>query len=256
MNSAYTPYTPYTAAGSPSVASAHSPAPETPTPTPGRGRPRGALTGTGAKRGRKPRGGSTLAAASPRPFTQDSPVIKSPAFPNLQFALGNWATSTGQAGTGSGTNVAALQALAASLSAGTSSSYTPVLPQQSQNAASASASSSSQPQLSTQALQTSIAFPSITTPSAPMSLSYTLPSGSTIPSLDTSRLISMTGANLPRMTTATGAFARPPGGDDDGDGDDDLLPAMADDDYSAQLSWQSQSKDNLKCVAPFLSPFP
>jgi transcription initiation factor TFIID subunit 11 len=30
--------------------------------------------------------------------------------------------------------------------------------------------------------------------------------------------------------------------------EDELLPAMADDDYSAQLSWQSQSKDNLKCV--------
>jgi len=37
-------------------------------------------------------------------------------------------------------------------------------------------------------------------------------------------------------------------GDDDGEGDDELLPAMADDDYSAQLSWQSESKDNLKCV--------
>ena len=36
------------------------------------------------------------------------------------------------------------------------------------------------------------------------------------------------------------------GVDDDGEGDDDLLPDMADDDYSAQLSWQSQTKDNLK----------
>lgn len=34
--------------------------------------------------------------------------------------------------------------------------------------------------------------------------------------------------------------------DDEGEGDEDLLPDMADDDYSAQLSWQSQSKDNLK----------
>jgi len=33
------------------------------------------------------------------------------------------------------------------------------------------------------------------------------------------------------------------------EGDDEMLPAMADDDYSAQLSWQSQSKDNLKCVS-------
>ena len=39
-----------------------------------------------------------------------------------------------------------------------------------------------------------------------------------------------------------------PGVDEDAEIDDELLPAMADDDYSAQLSWQSQSKDNLKCV--------
>ena len=37
-------------------------------------------------------------------------------------------------------------------------------------------------------------------------------------------------------------------GEEDQEGEDELLPAMADDDYSAQLSWQSQSKDNLKCV--------
>ena len=46
------------------------------------------------------------------------------------------------------------------------------------------------------------------------------------------------------------ASARPgiPGPDDEVEGDDEFLPAMADDDYSAQLSWQSQSKDNLKCA--------
>lgn len=33
-----------------------------------------------------------------------------------------------------------------------------------------------------------------------------------------------------------------------GDGDDEFLPAMADDDYSALLSWQKQSKDDLKYV--------
>lgn len=42
--------------------------------------------------------------------------------------------------------------------------------------------------------------------------------------------------------------------DEDADGDDELLPAMADDDYSAQLSWQSQSKDNLRFVLIFRSP--
>lgn len=43
------------------------------------------------------------------------------------------------------------------------------------------------------------------------------------------------------------AGARPPGVDEDGDVDDEFLPAMADDDYSAQQSWNTQSKDNLKC---------
>ncbi|TDL20476.1 TAFII28-domain-containing protein [Rickenella mellea] len=43
-------------------------------------------------------------------------------------------------------------------------------------------------------------------------------------------------------------------GDDDGDGDDDFLPDMADDDYSAQLSWQSQSKDNLKVLMDNFTP--
>jgi transcription initiation factor TFIID subunit 11 len=41
--------------------------------------------------------------------------------------------------------------------------------------------------------------------------------------------------------------------DEDGEGEDELLPAMADDDYSTQLSWQSQSKDNLKVLMENLS---
>jgi transcription initiation factor TFIID subunit 11 len=47
----------------------------------------------------------------------------------------------------------------------------------------------------------------------------------------------------PRPAPVVGA-----GVEEDGEGEDDLFPAMADDDYSAQLSWQSQSKDNLKCI--------
>jgi hTAFII28-like protein conserved region len=42
--------------------------------------------------------------------------------------------------------------------------------------------------------------------------------------------------------------------EEEAEAEDELLPAMADDDYSAQLSWQSQSKDNLKCVL-FLPSF-
>ncbi|KAG5644798.1 hypothetical protein DXG03_007620 [Asterophora parasitica] len=51
------------------------------------------------------------------------------------------------------------------------------------------------------------------------------------------------------MVPGAAGHQRPHGmGDEDGDGEDDMLPAMADDDYSAQLSWQSQSKDNLKVL--------
>ncbi|KAG9225503.1 hypothetical protein CCMSSC00406_0003006 [Pleurotus cornucopiae] len=42
--------------------------------------------------------------------------------------------------------------------------------------------------------------------------------------------------------------------DEEVEGEDELLPAMADDDYSAQLSWQSQSKDNLKVLMDNFSP--
>ena len=46
-----------------------------------------------------------------------------------------------------------------------------------------------------------------------------------------------------------------PAPEDDVEVDDELLPGMADEDYSAQLSFQTQSKDNLKCVL-FLVPLP
>lgn len=62
---------------------------------------------------------------------------------------------------------------------------------------------------------------------------------------------SSTGLMFPgRASQPPPASVRPgvPGPDDEVEGDDEFLPAMADDDYSAQLSWQSQSKDNLKCV--------
>ncbi|KAI0077970.1 TAFII28-domain-containing protein [Panus rudis PR-1116 ss-1] len=45
-----------------------------------------------------------------------------------------------------------------------------------------------------------------------------------------------------------------PGAEEDGEVDDEMLPAMADDDYSAQLSFQSQSKENLKVLMDNLTP--
>ena len=57
-------------------------------------------------------------------------------------------------------------------------------------------------------------------------------------------------------TTAVAAGVQRPIGamEEEAEVEDELLPAMADDDYSAQLSWQSQSKDNLKCVFLFYLP--
>ncbi|KAF9221071.1 TAFII28-domain-containing protein [Gyrodon lividus] len=60
------------------------------------------------------------------------------------------------------------------------------------------------------------------------------------------------------IVAASGSGSTPkPGagpGDEDGEGEDEWLPAMADDDYSAQLSWQSESKDNLKVLMDNFSP--
>ena len=57
------------------------------------------------------------------------------------------------------------------------------------------------------------------------------------------------GSGVHRPSVIPGAT----GADEDGEGEDEMLPAMADDDYSAQLSWQSQSKDNLKYASAFHS---
>jgi transcription initiation factor TFIID subunit 11 len=60
-------------------------------------------------------------------------------------------------------------------------------------------------------------------------------------------MLSLPGATA-MAPPATSSNPAAPAAPMDEDGEDELLPAMADDDYSAQLSWQSQSKDNLKCV--------
>jgi transcription initiation factor TFIID subunit 11 len=80
------------------------------------------------------------------------------------------------------------------------------------------------------------------------------PQTTTTPSTSTGLL------NLPGTTSTTALHPTPvvsmitvqvPAEDEE----DDMLPAMADDDYSAQLSFQSQSKDNLKCVVVVLNVF-
>ncbi|KAJ1303843.1 hypothetical protein OPQ81_008263 [Rhizoctonia solani] len=56
---------------------------------------------------------------------------------------------------------------------------------------------------------------------------------------------SRAGSMAPNATVGDGE-----GGDDD----EDEAPAMADDDYSAQLSWQSQSKENMKLLLSSFTP--
>ncbi|KAI0085225.1 hypothetical protein BDY19DRAFT_966894 [Irpex rosettiformis] len=61
-------------------------------------------------------------------------------------------------------------------------------------------------------------------------------------------------AEVPSSARASLAPAGPPAPEDEGEGDDEWLFAMAEDDYSAQLSWQSQSKDNLKVLMDNFTP--
>lgn len=102
-------------------------------------------------------------------------------------------------------------------------------------------------------------------PSTPASVTMGSPTSTTAGGPDeqmqlvseTGTVLSLPGVVLPAVppTAAPSAAASPrhsvpatgaPGGEEDVEGEDEILPAMADDDYSAQLSWQSQSKDNLK----------
>ncbi|KZT65698.1 TAFII28-domain-containing protein [Daedalea quercina L-15889] len=72
--------------------------------------------------------------------------------------------------------------------------------------------------------------------------------------------LSLPGAEAGAASSTDTTAPRPPGaaapGEEDGEGEDEqeMLPAMADDDYSAQLSFQSQSKDNLKVLMDNFSP--
>jgi transcription initiation factor TFIID subunit 11 len=220
----------------------------TPTPS-GRGRPRGGLSG--AKRGRKPRGG----ASSPSTPHNATGGISTPSFVNQQYAHVHWALPTGSSA----------QASTSTTTGGTDGAGSMLLPQGSITTNTIMSQSPEQqyqpqPTLQPQPQQPQphphVSFPGQTSNSTMPSntTSYSMPS--TIPTLDTTGLISFASVNPPPVLP-TGSSAplpvhrppfRPTGADDDGEGEDELLPAMADDDYSAQLSWQSQSKDNLKCV--------
>lgn len=227
----------------------------TATPTPaGRGRGRGA---TAPRRARKPRGAGMTAGSQRLP--QNSPAASNPVFANYQYSHVHWATP-GAGGAGQATNAVSSPTVASGGASGSSGSGNTDNGSLLQGNLTPSAITSTNPatfqpqnQAQTASSSQQPAYPSQPSSStAPgTSSNYSLPSGTPIPMLDTTGLISLTGSTppiLPTGSVAPPATARAAGGDEDGEGDDELLPAMADDDYSAQLSWQSQSKDNLKCV--------
>lgn len=174
--------------------------------------PTPATRGRGAKRGRKPRG--TILSSGP-PSHQASPVnaTAGPSTGGPQFTPVQWTSPAVQV-------------------------PGPSTPLQ-VSAAVPAAASTSQPVAEASAGPNDVAMES--GDEAGPSTSTTIAPGAAT---------STTAANV---TTAaggsTGILKSGAGvGDEDGEGDDELLPAMADDDYSAQLSWQSESKDNLKCA--------
>ncbi|KAL0948215.1 hypothetical protein HGRIS_010822 [Hohenbuehelia grisea] len=222
------------------------------TPTPGqRGRP----PGTGAKRGRKPRGAAAgVGTNTPRP----APV---------EYAHVHWSLPENGAGSGAGSSTDATvlgpgqQAQVQLASAGTQRS-TPGF-------------SSASPRTGSMSLQQSLNAKQQPDTDALASLSQLTPQpinpahmtsaaglisfgelGGTDPLNPSSSGAAPTPsaagvAPLTGILSLSGPNMLPPGGakgEEEGEGDDELLPAMADDDYSAQLSWQSQSKDNLKVL--------
>lgn len=203
----------------------------TPTPPPTRGRPRGSAPGTGAKRGRKPRGGSTLGTNSPR-IPQGGLTNVSSTQTGTSSNYVHWAVPSG---TGPGEGSTAGGSGGTILQGGVSASP-------GQSPAIGGAAGSGGQQLRDGASS-----------AAAISGTSSLPTGT--PLLDMSKLISFPGA---AMLSGVPALANTRPGqapaEEDGEGDDELLPAMADDDYSAQLSWQSQSKDNLKVLMDNFSP--
>ncbi|KJA16609.1 hypothetical protein HYPSUDRAFT_47226 [Hypholoma sublateritium FD-334 SS-4] len=210
--------------------------PGTPTPA-GRGRPRG--TATGAKRGRKAKAalaGSTSPRASSSTFAAGSPAQTPATFAtssaNAQYPRVHWAmpnTSSGGADEGAED--------AGSLDAG-----------------GAADGGDGDPMLQQQDEQLDVKAPVID----PALIGLGGSGGPTGSRRGTPLPDFATGLTLPNRSTPQPALpsVRPgiPGVDEEAEGDDELLPAMADDDYSAQLSWQSQSKDNLKVLMDNLSP--
>ncbi|KIJ67393.1 hypothetical protein HYDPIDRAFT_108137 [Hydnomerulius pinastri MD-312] len=192
--------------------------PQTPgTPTPTRGR--------GAKRGRKPRG-TVLTGLNAGHLASSNTSAQGGqgSTPGVQFTPVQWTNpslpAASTAGASSSTPALANQQSAAAGVPGIDPSL--------DGADEGSSSNTAATQNQTIVLPASSADP---TTSAPQPNANASAPGST-----------------PKPGTGGG------GGEEDGEGEDELLPAMADDDYSAQLKWQSESKDNLKVLMDNFSP--
>lgn len=256
--------------------------PGTPTPAPGaagRGRPRGSLPG--AKRGRKPRGALVAGATtstSPRPFVTNTfnsanangtaggasaaPTSTPASFVSAagastsaagQYGKVHWAMSGSEAaGSGTASSGASTDGGVAGGSTGVNadgSSSTTVVGTSDASAAQQNqdASSSNVAGTSSMVIDPALMGAGGTIPGAMNGIQRGTP-GPEGPAAVASGLL-LPGRGLSQPPGPAGPrLSGVPGLEEEGEGDDELLPAMADDDYSAQLSWQSQSKDNLKYV--------
>jgi transcription initiation factor TFIID subunit 11 len=206
------------------------PVPGTPTPA---GRGRGApltLPYANTKRGRKPTTRPGSATTSPLIPAQDFKVPTNSFYQSSTPS--SWATTSSAAGPSSSTPTSAT--FSSSTTSGATGSGT--------------------------------GFPTVTTPGisgSTLSFLQNNPNPTTaqlqsrlqqlsMPGVDfaatATRSLNLSRASTPSLMPGGSALTGATGGGEEEGEDDELLPAMADDDYSAQLSWQSQSKDNLKYV--------
>lgn len=212
--------------------------PGTPTPA-GRGRPRGAVAG--AKRGRKPKGTLVAGASSPQAgsstFASTSTTMAATpgsfatatANSNAQYPRVHWAMPNSSQGEGEEEEGADEAGSPEPNGDAPGDSQNVFAPQDEQ-------ADSKAPVIDPALMGVSVGVGVGAVGGASSQRATPIPDIAS-------------GLILPHRSTPQPPGGGRPGGivaDEEAEGDDELLPAMADDDYSAQLSWQSQSKDNLK----------
>jgi len=222
------PNAPYSFSASPSpVPAERTISVSTPTPAP---RPY-----TGAKRGRKPRGAAP--AASPR---IDTPTSQ---YQHVHWSLPDLSGNASSPTAIQGPSIAAPKSTTPSLTSGVSA-YGQYQPSTSTAGTRTSGSSINLSSLLSSSATGGTGTPTTISAATLASLNLTPANLSILSSLG----ITPSSAGLGSGTFGTTASRPGAGAEDDGEGDDEMLPAMADDDYSAHSTRNSQSKDNMKCV--------